>query len=131
VRPEGWFLTTAGACLSLGGLVGFVFAHQGAKQDKQVTVLFENEHVLVRDLVLPPGARTGLHTHQRGELTYSFNDGTLRATAPGEPAQSDQRYAGRAHRRDVGFAHDVENVGAADYHALLIELKDQTPTRAQ
>ena len=128
MMPSRSLLIPVGALLCLGTLASHSNAQQPNRPEKQLRIVFENDRVLVRDFVLPPGAITGLHTHQRPELTYSFTNGELRATIPGEPLQPDRRVAGRAHWRDVGFTHDVENVGTSKYHALLIELKEPAGT---
>lgn len=99
----------------------------GAAQDMAVTagdnvkVLLDNDKVRVLELQMPPGARTGMHSHgdnvvyfvTGGEATQTGADGTTTKMQrkPGETLWSGP------------VTHDIQNTGKTSVRTLVIELK--------
>lgn len=93
---------------------------------KNVKVLLDNEKVRVLELQLPPGAKTGMHSHgdnvvyfvSGGDSTQTNADGTSKTlhTKPGEV-----RWSGPV-------THDTQNTGKKAVKALVIELKEPAKT---
>lgn len=88
------------------------------------TVLFENEHIRVIDFRLAKGATETTHEHPR-HLAVFLTDVRIRFTLPDGQVRLREARAG-----EVAFseatAHASENIGPADAHGVLVELK--TPT---
>lgn len=85
------------------------------------TLIMENEHVRVLDARFSPGARAVMHSHPN-HVVYVLTDGRLKITTPdGKNAIVDLK-VGQAIWMQVG-EHAAENVGKAEAHNLVIELK--------
>ena len=84
-------------------------------------ILFENDHVRVLDFRLARGARETTHEHPRHVAVF-LTDVKIRFTLPDGEIRMRESRAG-----EVAFseptAHASENVGAADAHGILVELK--------
>ena len=84
-------------------------------------LLVENEHVRVLDFKLAKGATETTHDHPRHVAVF-LTDVTIEFTLPDGTKRLRQAKAG-----EVGFseptAHASRNVGAADAHGILIELR--------
>jgi quinol monooxygenase YgiN/quercetin dioxygenase-like cupin family protein len=85
-------------------------------------ILFENEQVRVLDFRLARGASESLHEHPRHVAVF-LTDVKIRFTLPSGEVRLREARAG-----DVAYseptAHASENVGPADAHGVLIELKE-------
>lgn len=85
-------------------------------------VLFENEHVRLLDFRLARGATEKTHEHPRHVAVF-LTDVKIRFTLPSGEVRLREAKAG-----DVAYseptAHASENVGPADAHGVLIELKE-------
>ncbi len=85
-------------------------------------ILFENEHVRVLDFKLAKGATESTHEHPRHVAVF-LTDVRIRFTLPSGETRLREARAG-----DVGYseptAHASENIGSADAHGVLIELKE-------
>ena len=92
------------------------------------SVLYENERVRVLDFRLAKGASEQTHTHpanvavflQPVKIRFTLPDGEtrIRAARAGEVAYSE------------ATAHASENIGEADAHGILVELKAAAPKRS-
>jgi quercetin dioxygenase-like cupin family protein len=91
--------------------------------------LFENDVVRVLETHIPPGARTGVHTHRWPNVQHVLSTTDfVRRDGRGEPV-FDTR-AG-AHRPEAGETlwsgplppHSIENVGEHVLRVLMVELK--------
>jgi quinol monooxygenase YgiN/quercetin dioxygenase-like cupin family protein len=84
-------------------------------------ILFENEHVRVLDFKLSKGASEEPHEHPRHVAVF-LTDVKIQFTLPDGSTRLREAKAG-----DVGYseptAHASLNVGPADAHGVLIELK--------
>jgi gluconolactonase len=84
-------------------------------------ILFENEHVRVLDFRLAQGATETTHEHPRHVAVF-LTDVRIRFTLPSGETRLREAKAG-----DVAYseptAHASENVGPADAHGVLIELR--------
>ncbi len=109
--------------LSLAGLVGGkAFAQDPAEVAPEIfTVLFENDQVRVAEVRFAPGAKIGTHSHPDhfvypladGQLKLSYADGTSKDMV----AKAGEVLWGGAE------THVSENVGPAEFHGLVVELK--------
>jgi quercetin dioxygenase-like cupin family protein len=110
--------------LVLAGVAGGWLVSQAQVASKpDVKLLLENDHVRVREIVLPPGSSTGVHRHQVPELAYAFTAGPLRVTAPGADPVVEQWQAGQARWREAGVEHDIANAGDEPMRVLVIDVK--------
>lgn len=102
-----------------------------AAQDMAVTaaehtkVLLDNDKVRVLELQMPPGSKTGMHSHgdhivhfvSAGEATQTAEDGT---------STKMQRKAGET-LWSGPVTHDTRNTGKTSVKVLVIELKASAP----
>ena len=99
-------------------------------------ILLENDKVIVWELVLEPGERTGVHTHEHDYIVHVTEGSTLRATdGNGDnptdvPLKADDTYYfsvadGIATSGDLQTTatHDAENVGTSRYREIMVEIK--------
>ncbi len=88
-------------------------------------ILFENEHVRVLDFRLARGASESTHEHPRHVAVF-LTDVKIRFTLP----DGSQRLR-EARSGDVAYseptAHASENIGPAEAHGVLIELRTPAP----
>ncbi len=100
------------------------------------TKLLENDRVILWEMVLEPGERTGVHTHHHNYIIQVLEGSQLRATdANGEGAidldfRTDDTYWVEVKDDKVVFGsasapatHDAQNIGSGRYRELLIEIK--------
>jgi redox-sensitive bicupin YhaK (pirin superfamily) len=98
--------------------------------------LLENDKVIVWELELAPGERTGVHRHEHDYIVYVIEGSTLRATdGNGENAadvvlnEDDTFYfriegeAAMAGDLQTSATHDAENIGANRYREIMVEVK--------
>jgi hypothetical protein len=87
------------------------------------SVLFENDRVRVLDYHSKPGDKSPMHSHP-GYLVYDLGSGyKVKLTSPDGTEKSIEGQAGTVTWHDA-TTHAVENTGATDAHALVIELKE-------
>ncbi len=100
------------------------------------TKLFENEKVIIWEMVLEPGQSTGVHTHSNDYLIYAIEGSTIEAidkdgNVLGQPEittgsvmylniEGDELVAGEAR---FPSTHDAKNVGTDRYREILVEIK--------
>ncbi len=98
--------------------------------------LLENDRVIVWELVLEPGERTGVHRHELDYIVHVTEGSTLRATGgDGENVtdvvlQTDDTFHFRVEGNiatsgdlQTTAVHDAENVGSTRYREIMVELK--------
>ena len=84
-------------------------------------LIMENEHVRVLDARFSPGAQAAMHYHPN-HVVYVLADGRLKITTPDGKSVNVDLKAGQAIWMQVG-QHAAENVGKAEAHNLVVELK--------
>ena len=83
----------------------------------------DNDRVRVFRRVLPAGATTTVHTHQRPMLGISVTGGDFVYQSPGQPPRSAQVPPATVSWPPVPFTHSFKNVGNTTAIAIDIELK--------
>jgi len=106
------------------------------KAEVATTKLLENDKIIVWELVLEPGERTGVHTHQMDYMIHVLEGSTLQATdRNGEntrdvPLQDNATYylsvkdgiaSGGGLQTDA--THDAKNIGLGRYREIMVEIK--------
>lgn len=104
--------------------------------DVATTKLLENDKVIVWEMLLEPGERTGVHTHEHGYIIQVIEGSTLRATDENDEnpidldLATDETYWVDVKDGEVilGEArapatHDAENIGTGRYREILVEIK--------
>ena len=89
---------------------------------QQYKVLLDNERVRVIEYQSKPGEKVGMHAHP-ASVAYFLSPAKLKFTSPdGKTAEvGGQNWPGDLARSR--HAHDGENAGTTNAHALIIELK--------
>jgi len=105
-------------------VVALVPAQDVVKVSETHKVLLENEHVRVLDFHVKPGEKVGIHSHP-SSVVYYLTDAKVKYTYPDGRTQERTVKAGTALWIEA-VTHDVENVGANEFHGLHIELKEPT-----
>jgi len=108
--------------LSVGALV---LAQDVVKVSETHKVLLENEHVRVLDFRVKPGEKVGMHSHPGASVVYYLTDAKAKYTYPDGRTEERTVKAGTAFWIEA-VRHDVENVGANEFHGIHIELKEPT-----
>ena len=100
-----------------------------ARENREVgtTCWFENDHVRVWEILLPPGERGAFHLHDQtyfwtvvepGRGLQRFPDGT---SVTRDYARGETKYL--VHSPDDALVHDLENVGETTLRFVTVELK--------
>ena len=100
------------------------------------TKLFENEKVIVWEMLLEPGDSTGLHTHKHSYVIHVLEGSTPQGTdANDENPEKIEFKAGETHwvavdGKDMVIAgvpvsttHAARNIGDQRFREILLELK--------
>ncbi|MBC7989280.1 MAG: hypothetical protein H7Y19_06825 [Luteimonas sp.] len=104
----------------------------GAAQDLATTggdsvkVLLDNDKVRVLELQMPPGGKTGVHSHG-DNLVYFVTDGEAAQTNADGTSKTMQRKAGEV-LWSGPVTHDTQNVSKKSVKTLVIELKEPAKT---
>lgn len=100
-----------------------------------LTKLLENDQLIVWELVLEPGERTGEHRHHMDYLIHVIEGATLRATDANDnvsdvPLQDGDTFhfrvegdLARAGELATTAVHDAENLGPGRYREIMVEMK--------
>ena len=88
---------------------------------KMYTVLLENEHVRVLDFRAKAGEKEAMHSHPAA-LVYMLSSGKVRFLTPDGKSEEREIKEGTAVWSEA-VTHAYENLGPADAHTLLIEMK--------
>ena len=89
------------------------------------TVIFENDHVRVLSVHFKPGQVAPMHWHPEN-VSYYLTDGKLKITMGDGKVIERNPKAGTAGWSDA-VTHEAQNIGAADFQQIQIELKPPTP----
>jgi quercetin dioxygenase-like cupin family protein len=95
---------------------------KAAPQNK--SVLVDNEHIRMVDVVVPPGGKEPMHTHPE-YIEYVVSPAKLLVTYEGKKPEVWETEAGKAYWGLPEPPHSLENVDSRPWHCLLIELKDK------
>ena len=104
----------------------------GAAQDMAMTagenvkVLLDNDQVRVLELQMPPGAKTGMHSHGDNVVYFVTEGETTQANADGTSTKV-QRKAGET-LWSGPVTHDTHNTGKTTMKVVVMELKAPAPT---
>jgi len=91
-------------------------------------VAFENERVIVMSLRLKPGEKIPMHSHP-DHVVYITSPGKIRFVFPeGAPLVSETKI-GEVYWGPAG-KHTTENIGKTEINAIVVELKDPSPTKS-
>ena len=88
---------------------------------KDVKVLIDNDRVRVLEVVHKPGAKEPMHSHPAYVAVF-LSATKLKVTTPDGKTTVKDRKAGETYWSEA-VTHAVENVGSADQHVIVIELK--------
>ena len=105
-------------------VVALVPAQDVVKVSETHKVLLENEHARVLDFHVKPGEKVGTHSHP-ASIVYYLTDAQVKYTYPDGRTEERTVKAGTASWSDA-VRHDVQNVGANEFHGVHIELKEPT-----
>jgi quercetin dioxygenase-like cupin family protein len=86
-----------------------------------VKVLIENDRVRVLDVLHKPGAKEPMHSHPAYVAVF-LSATKLKVTTPDGKTVERDRTAGEVSWSEA-VTHAIENVGTADQHVIVIELK--------
>ena len=93
--------------------------------DIGTSIVFENEHVRVWEVLLEPGQLQPWHHHQHPYLVIALEEAhNLMQFLDGSEPRRMHETAGRVVYREPGKPHNLRNVGETRYRSRLIELKD-------
>ena len=104
--------------------------------DVATTKLFENEKVVVWEMVLEPGETTGVHTHGNDYLFYAIEGSTVEVMdEDGEVLDELEVPTGSVMYLGIDgdelvlgenrfpVTHDAKNIGTTRYREFLVEIK--------
>ena len=85
-------------------------------------LLMENKKVRVLEIHLKPGEKAPMHNHPDGHVVYVLKNAKFKLTFPdGKNGEFDLK-AGQTLWLEAG-SHATENIGSADGHNLVVEVK--------
>ncbi|HEX9654383.1 MAG TPA: cytoplasmic protein [bacterium] len=85
-------------------------------------VILENDRVRVLDFWVKPGQKVAMHSHP-AHITYFITAGKMKTTLPDGKATEGEPKAGDVRWSDP-VTHANENIGAAESHVIVVELKE-------
>jgi hypothetical protein len=94
-------------------------------------ILFENEHVRVLEVRIKPGQIVPVHTHRWPAAVYVISASDFLRRDENGNLLFDSRTAGPPPATPAAQwtgplpPHSVENIGSADIHLIITELKEQ------
>jgi beta-alanine degradation protein BauB len=89
---------------------------------KAYKLLLENDKVRVMEIRLKPGEKAPMHNHPNNHVVYVMKDTKFKLSfADGKSGEFDLK-AGQTLWMEAG-SHETENIGKADGHNLIVELK--------
>jgi quercetin dioxygenase-like cupin family protein len=86
-----------------------------------VKVLVDNDQVRILEVVDKPGGKELMHSHPAYVSVY-LSATRIKVTAPDGKVVEKDRKPGEV-QYSGPTTHAVENIGAADFHVIIIELK--------
>ena len=100
-----------------------VMAQDAAKVAADVCkVILENDRVRVLDFWVKPGQKVAMHSHPAA-ITYFITGGKMKTTMTDGKTTETETKAGDVRWGDP-VTHANENIGAAESHVIVVELKD-------
>lgn len=88
--------------------------------------VFQNQYLLVLDVMLAPGETTLFHTHSHDNIAIHLNQAQVQAQRLGEDWQpSSQDVPGRVNYAQgvkTPYTHRIKNVGTTTFHVIDIDL---------
>jgi quercetin dioxygenase-like cupin family protein len=105
------------ACLTATLATNAFAQDMAATARDNAKVVLENDRVRVIELNMPPGASTGMHSHDDNLVVF---------LSGGSATQTMARKAGEVLWSDP-VTHDTKNTGKSASRTLVIELKDAKP----
>ncbi len=110
------------AILALGFVTRTVMAQDLAKvMPEDVKVLIDNDRVRVLEVIHKPGAKEPMHSHPAYVAVF-LSATRLKVSTPDGKTTYKDRKAGEVYWSDP-VTHAIENMGTADQHVIVIELK--------
>jgi quercetin dioxygenase-like cupin family protein len=94
---------------------------------KMYTVVLENDHVRVLEFRARAGEKEPMHSHP-AMVVYSFTSNKLRLQTSDGKSEEREAKAGTSSWSDA-VTHAYENLGPAEAHVLLIEMKGHGPAK--
>lgn len=95
--------------------------------DIGTSIVFENEHVRVWEVLLEPGQLQPWHQHHHPYLVVAIEEAhNFMQFLDGSEPRRMHETVGRVVYREAGKPHNLRNVGETRYRSRLIELKDLT-----
>ncbi len=117
-----FILTVLLATLALGFATKTAMAQDIAKlMPNDVKVLVDNDRVRVLDVLHKPGVKEPMHSHPAYVSVYLSATRVKVTTPDGKTVEKDRKAGEVAWSEAV--THALENVGTADQHVIVIELK--------
>lgn len=89
------------------------------------SLLFENERVRVADIHFKPGDKIAMHSHP-DHILYILSEGKIKLTYPDGNFKEVEAEPGRVMWSNAE-SHASENVGTTEFHAVIVELKEEKP----
>ena len=87
-------------------------------------VVFENEHVRVWSIELPPKGQQPLHEHYLPYLIVAITEGRSVMKWEDGRTRDLSDYAGEVKYREAsGGPHELFNLEDTDFHSILVEIK--------
>lgn len=84
--------------------------------------LLVNDNIILFETLLKTGQSLPMHSHPRPHLRYTFSPGVQKHTWKDQSTTIQVDQVGAYEWRDT-LEHEVENVGDADIHSLVFELR--------
>ena len=123
MKHLSWFIMSVLlATLALGLGTNMAMAQDLAKvMPEDVKVIVDNDRVRVLDVLHKPGVKEPMHSHP-AYVSVNLSDTKVKVTTPDGKTVEKDRKAG-----EVAYSgpttHALENIGTADQHVIVIELK--------
>jgi hypothetical protein len=122
-ESEAVFLVVARKDASLPAAADYHVDHDAASTEAgHAHLVFENEHVRITDVTLPPGAAQTPH-HGLNRLVYSLSDYSIRYTSDRLDDVEGSFAAGDAHWHEAD-EHAVENIGTTEARYVIFQFKN-------
>ncbi len=88
-------------------------------------VIFEDEHVRVLLVNLPPGMSTGFHQHIYDYVTVVVGPAEIEEQAADGASTRRKVERGAALGRAAGYRHNAINVGSTFFRNVVVEMKQK------
>lgn len=117
-----FFMSALFVILALGFATKTAMAADLAKvMPEDVKVLVNNDQVRVLDVLHKPGVKEPMHSHPAYVTVYMSTTRVKVTTPDGKTVEKDRKAGEVAYSGPV--THALENIGTADQHVIVIELK--------